>query len=222
MPIMENSKVRFVKKSTKLLFAQILLVVVGAVPLQATAADSPFWKPCTKLGSKSNYSVSGAKGVLTCKKRGPFDGEVKGKWTMYWTEAGSTSAGPKVLTTTTTTTVPTTNPLISNLIYSTTIRPGTLLTVAFTVTSIIGINKDASGIVTFMHEGGGGSFGKIFSEWSNNFCVRTSELSLNCEGAIQFSETATAGTYRMNIIGLRNANNVSVNFNQSGALTVAP
>ena len=221
---MENSKVRFVKKSTKLLFAQILLVVVGAVPLQATAADSPFWKPCTKLGSKSNYSVSGAKGVLTCKKRGPFDGEVKGKWTTTTVQNTTTTVQNTTTTVqnTTSTTVTSTKPVLSNLSYSTTIRPGTSLTVAFTVTSIIGINKDASGIVTFTHEGGGGSFGTIFSEWSNNFCVRTSELSLNCEGAIQFSETATAGTYRMNIIGLRNANNVSVNFNQSGALTVAP
>jgi hypothetical protein len=95
-------------KLAKVLFAQILLVAVGAVPLQASA-DSPLWKPCTKLGSKSNYSISGIKGVLTCKKRGPFDGEAKGKWTMYWTEAGSTSAGPKALTTPATT--PATTPV---------------------------------------------------------------------------------------------------------------
>jgi hypothetical protein len=45
---------------------------------------------------------------------------------------------------------------------------------------------------------------------------------LNCEGAVQFSETATAGTYRMNIIGYGNANNAGLNFSQSKALTVSP
>lgn len=133
------------------------------------------------------------------------------------TTATTTTTVPK----TTTTTVTSTKPVMSNLSYLTTIRPGTSLTVAFTVTSIIGINKNASGIVTFMHEGGGGSFGAIFSEWSNNFCVRTSELSLNCEGAIQISETAVVGSYRLSIIGFRNPNNVDVGFSQSRALIVA-
>ena len=219
---MGNVSVVLVSKLTKVIFAQILLVAVGAFPLQASAANSPLWKPCTKLGSKSNYSISGVKGVLTCKKRGPFRGEAKGKWTMYWTEAGSTSSGPKVLATTTTTTVPSTNPLISNLSYSTTIRPGASATVAYTVTSIIGIRKDSSGIVAFSHEGGGGNFSAIFSEWGKNiFCVRASESSLNCKGSIQFSETAIAGTYWMFISGHDNANNVGVSFKQLRALTVA-
>ena len=242
---MKNSKVGFVKNLTKMLFAQILLVVVGAVPLQATAADSPFWKPCTKLGSKTNYSISGVKGVLTCKKRGPFAGEAKGKWTMYWTEAGSKSAGPKILANvqnttttvqnttttvqnttttvqnTTTTTATFTKPLISNLGYSTTIRPGTLLTVAFTVTSITGINKNAYVGVTFRHEGGGGYFAESFGEGLKNPCFRASDSILNCEGTVQFSETAAAGTYRLIIIGFISPNNVSLNFNQFKALTVA-
>ncbi len=115
-----------------------------------------------------------------------------------------------------------TRPVISNLRVSTPIRPGASATVAFTVTSTIGISKDASGIVTFTHDGGGGSFSKIFSEWSNSDCVRASESMLNCEGAVQFSETATAGTYRMNIIGYGNANNAGLNFSQSKALTVSP
>lgn len=91
-------------KLVKVLSAQILFIAVGAAPLQAST-DSPLWKPCTKLGSKSKYSINGIKGELTCKKRGPFEGEIKGKWTMYWTEAGSTSAGPKALTTPATTSV---------------------------------------------------------------------------------------------------------------------
>ena len=188
---------------------------------------------CKKIGS-----ISGTlKKPLVCKK-------VSGK--LKWVASAvstnltpSVSAAPITTTTTvqnttttvqnttttvqntTSTTVTSTKPVLSNLNYSTTIRPGTSLTVAFTVTSIIGINKDASGIVTFTHEGGGGSFGTIFSEWSNNFCVRTSELSLNCEGAIQFSETAAVGSYRLYISGFRNPNNVSVGFSQSRALTVA-
>ena len=188
---------------------------------------------CKKIGS-----ISGTlKKPLVCKK-------VSGK--LKWVaSAVSTNSTPSVsdapITTTTTvenstttventtttvqntisTTVTSTKPALSNLSYSTTIRPGTSLTVAFTVTSIIGINNYAAGIVTFTHEGGGGSFGKSFSEWTNNLCVRTSELSLNCEGAIQFSETAAVGSYRLYISGFRNPNNVSVQFIQSRALTVA-
>ena len=191
-------------------------------------------------------AVSAASAGGTCKKIGLISGTIKKplvckkvsgklKWVASAVSTNSTpsvSAAPITTTTTvqnttttvqntTTTTVTSTKPVMSNLSYSTTIRPGTSLTVAFTVTSIIGINKDASGIVTFTHEGGGGSFGTIFSEWSNNFCVRTSELSLNCEGAIQFSETAAVGSYRLYISGFRNPNNVSVGFSQSRALTVA-
>ena len=191
-------------------------------------------------------TVSAASAGGTCKKIGSISGTLKkplvckkvsGK--LKWVaSAVSTNSTPSVsdapITTTTTventtttvqntisTTVTSTKPALSNLSYSTTIRPGTSLTVAFTVTSIIGINNYAAGIVTFTHEGGGGSFGKSFSEWTNNLCVRTSELSLNCEGAIQFSETAAVGSYRLYISGFRNPNNVSVQLIQSRALTVA-
>ena len=96
MLTIEIDKVGFMRIA-KVFLTQIILVVVASAPLHASARSSPLWKPCTKLGSKSKFSISGANGVLTCKKRLPFDGEVKGKWTMYWTETGSTSAGPKAL-----------------------------------------------------------------------------------------------------------------------------
>ena len=124
----------------------------------------------------------------------------------------------RTTTTTTTTTVNPTIPVMSNLVYPTSIRPGESATVAFTVTSTLGVSLD--GTVTFLHQGGSGSRYRWDNFFSSDNCVAASASTINCSGAITFPSTAYTGPYKLAIIGFANANNAGIWFTKDAALTV--
>ena len=109
-------------------------------------------------------------------------------------------------------------PVFSNIRFqSSTIKAGESAQISFTVTSSIGFSNQA-GIVTLMNSSGA-NFSKILGVFGGG-CVATSQTTLTCEGDVQISKTAPAGTYSLIIIGFEDNNNVATTVNQQEVLTV--